>query len=309
MIPALDHFQNFVRYRKANLGHESCDYERTCWDFYSSKINAQWIDNDYFCFGTYPFMDGHAFGFFELKGGTEENQREAWAQTRAQFVGPLYGPINGSTFLPYKFISMTNGGPIFPGEWESAPSVANFFNACRPKKVVKYRSAYRTHFDGVIEVSEPFVQDWYDQGFSLEHIELGSSGTADALLNLIDAIFSGNWGYESMTKVQFQNWLQHITAGSNNTPLFYWVQIKDQKVGFAYLSELPDATIIFKTIGILREFQAKGLGNAIAGQLHKVAKSRNAQKCIYALVQVDNRVNRMPDPDISIMREYETYIF
>ena len=213
MIPALDHFQNFVRYRKANLGHESCDYERTCWDFYSSKINAQWIDNDYFCFGTYPFMDGHAFGFFELKGGTEENQREAWAQTRAQFVGPLYGPINGSTFLPYKFISMTNGGPIFPGEWESAPSVANFFNACRPKKVVKYRSAYRTHFDGVIEVSEPFVQDWYDQGFSLEHIELGSPGTADALLNLIDAIFSGNWGYESMTKVQFQNWLQHITAG------------------------------------------------------------------------------------------------
>lgn len=309
MIPTLDHFQNFVRYRKANLGHESCDYERTCWDFYSSKINAQWIDNDYFCFGTYPFMDGYAFGFFELKGGTEENQREAWAQTRAQFVGPLYGPINGSTFLPYKFISMTNGGPIFPGEWESAPSVANFFNACRPKKVVKYRSAYRTHFDGVIEVSEPFVQDWYDQGFSLEHIELGSSGTADALLNLIDAIFSGNWGYESMTKVQFQNWLQHITAGSNNTPLLYWVQIKDQKVGFAYLSELPDATIIFKTIGILREFQAKGLGNAIAGQLHKVAKSRNAQKCIYALVQVDNRVNRMPDPDISIMREYETYIF
>ena len=309
MIPVLDHFQNFVRYRKANLGHESYDYERTCWDFYSSKINAQWIDNDYFCFGTYPFMDGHAFGFFELKGGTEENKREAWAQTRAQFVGPLYGPINGSTFLPYKFISMTNGSPIFPGELESAPSVAQFFNACRPKKVVKYRSAYRTHFDGVIEVSEPFVQDWYDQGFSLEHIELGSPGTADALLNLIDAIFSGNWGYESMTKVQFQNWLQHITAGSNNTPLLYWVQIKDQKVGFAYLSELPDATIIFKTIGILPEFQAKGLGNAIAGQLHKVAKSRNAQKCIYALVQVDNRVNRMPDPDIAIMREYETYIF
>ena len=62
-------------------------------------------------------------------------------------------------------------------------------------------------------------------------------------------------------------------------------------------------------MGILPEFQAKGIGNAIAGQLHKVAKSRNAQKCIYALVQVDNRVNRMPDPDITIMRQYETYIF
>ena len=71
MIPTHDHFQNFVRYRKANLGYESCDYERTCWDFYSSKTDAQWIDNDYFCFGTYPFMDGHAFWFFELKGGTE----------------------------------------------------------------------------------------------------------------------------------------------------------------------------------------------------------------------------------------------
>jgi hypothetical protein len=298
-----------VRYRKANLGYESCDYERTCWDFYSSKTDAQWIDNDYFCFGTYPFMDGHAFGFFELKGGTEENRQEAWAQTRAQYVGPFYGPINGSTFLPYKSISMTDGSSIFPGEWDNAPSMAKFFNACRPKKVVQYRSAYRTQFDGVIEVSEPFLQGWYDQGFSLENIELDSPITADALLNMIDAIFMGNWGYESMTKAQFQNWLQHITAGSSSTPLLYWVHIKNQKVGFAYLSELPDATIIFKTIGILPEFQAKGIGNAIAGELHKVAKSRNAQKCIYALVQVDNRVNRMPDLDTTIMREYETYIF
>ena len=309
MIPTHDHFQNFVRYRKANLGYESCDYERTCWDFYSSKTDAQWIDNDYFCFGTYPFMDGHAFGFFELKGGTEENRQEAWAQTRAQYVGPFYGPINGSTFLPYKSISMTDGSSIFPGEWDNAPSVAKFFNACRPKKVVQYRSAYRIQFDGVIEVSEPFLQGWYDQGFSLENIELDSPRTADALLNMIDAIFRGNWGYESMTKAQFQNWLQHITAGSSSTPLLYWVHIKNQKVGFAYLSELPDATIIFKTIGILPEFQAKGIGNAIAGELHKVAKSRNAQKCIYALVQLDNRVNRMPDLDITIMREYETYIF
>jgi hypothetical protein len=254
-------------------------------------------------------MDGHAFGFFELKGGTEENRQEAWAQTRAQYVGPFYGPINGSTFLPYKSISMTDGSSIFPGEWDNAPSMAKFFNACRPKKVVQYRSAYRTQFDGVIEVSEPFLQGWYDQGFSLENIELDSPITADALLNMIDAIFMGNWGYESMTKAQFQNWLQHITAGSSSTPLLYWVHIKNQKVGFAYLSELPDATIIFKTIGILPEFQAKGIGNAIAGELHKVAKSRNAQKCIYALVQVDNRVNRMPDLDTTIMREYETYIF
>jgi hypothetical protein len=204
---------------------------------------------------------------------------------------------------------MTDGSSIFPGEWDNAPSMAKFFNACRPKKVVQYRSAYRTQFDGVIEVSEPFLQGWYDQGFSLENIELDSPITADALLNMIDAIFMGNWGYESMTKAQFQNWLQHITAGSSSTPLLYWVHIKNQKVGFAYLSELPDATIIFKTIGILPEFQAKGIGNAIAGELHKVAKSRNAQKCIYALVQVDNRVNRMPDLDTTIMREYETYIF
>jgi len=309
MIPTLEHFENFVRYRSANLGYESRDYERSCWDFYSSKENAQWMDNDFFCMGTYPFMDGHAFGFFELKGGTEEEQRKTWDEIRAQFNGPLYGPINGSTFLPYKFISTTDGSTIFPGEWDNAPSVAQFFNACRPKKVVKYRSAYRTFYDGVIEVSEPFLQGWYEQGFSLEPMDLSSTGTPESLLNMIEAIFKGNWGYESMTRDQFHSWLQSMTAGSANTPLLYWVQIKDQKVGFAYLSELPDATIVFKTIGILPEFQAKGIGNAIAGQLHKVAKSRNAQKCIYALVQVDNRVNRMPDPDITIMREYETYIF
>jgi hypothetical protein len=40
-----------------------------------------------------------------------------------------------------------------------------------------------------------------------------------------------------------------------------------------------------------------------------LAKKKEAKKCIYAMVQIENRVNRMPDPDISIMREYESYIF
>lgn len=309
MTPTPDHFEDFVRYRSANLGYESRDYERNCWDFYSSRPNSQWIDNEYFCMGTYPFMDGHAFGFFELKGGTKESQQEAWSETRAQYEGPLYGPINGSTFLPYKFISMTDGSPVFPGEWDNDPKVAEFFNSCNPKKVIEYRSAYRTYYDGVIEVSEPYLQGWYDKGFSLQPLDLSSEGTPKALLEMIDAIFKNNWGYESMTNEQFQAWLESMTVGSPNIPLLYWVQIKEQRVGFAYLSELPDATLIFKTAGILPEFQAMGVGNAMAGQLHKLAKSRSAEKCIYALVQVDNRVNRMPDPDVTDMRRYETYIF
>ena len=101
---------------------------------------------------------------FRTQRRYKESQQEAWSEARAQYEGPLYGPINGSTFLPYKFISMTDGSPIFPGEWDNDPKVAEFFNSCNPKKVIEYRSAYRTYYDGVIEVLEPYLQVWYDKG-------------------------------------------------------------------------------------------------------------------------------------------------
>jgi len=72
---------------------------------------------------------------------------------------------------------------------------------------------------------------------------------------------------------------------------------------------LNDGSLIFKTLGLLPEYQAQKMGNAVAGKLHQLAQKAGVKKCIYALVQADNRVNRMPDPDITVFRKYHSYSF
>ena len=307
--PNTNHFSDFQIYRSRNLGYDDSFDPKICWDFYSKKVGAEWIDNEAFCIGIYPFMDGHAFGFFELKSKDENLQQNQWNNIKKKYSGQLYGPINGSSFLPYKFISKSDQSPIFEGEWDSTRETIEFMRSMKPKKIIKYRSAYRTSFDEVINVSRPFLSQWVKKGFILETIELDSIDNIINLHNLVDDIFCSNWGYESMDQNQFSSWINSMKNRKNGSSLLYWVKIGKEKVGFAYLFEMPDKTIIFKTLGVLPKFQQQGLGNALACELHLLAKQREAKKCIYAMVQIENRVNRMPDPDISIMREYESYIF
>ena len=60
------------------MGYDDSFDPKICWDFYSKKVGAEWIDNEAFCIGIYPFMDGHAFGFFELKSKYKNLQQNQW---------------------------------------------------------------------------------------------------------------------------------------------------------------------------------------------------------------------------------------
>ena len=76
--PNTHHFSDFQIYRSRNLGYDDFFDPKICWDFYSKKVGAEWIDNEAFCIGIYPFMDGHAFGFFELKSKDKNLQQNQW---------------------------------------------------------------------------------------------------------------------------------------------------------------------------------------------------------------------------------------
>jgi GNAT superfamily N-acetyltransferase len=251
-----------------------------------------------------------AFGYFETEPHADPTAFAAeWAALRSRFPGAWVGPMLGSTFLPYRVVTEDSTAAYFPGEWRTLPEYAVLLGAQNPAKTITYRSAERTDFDGVIQVSQPFLDRWTQQGVSLQPLNPGDSEHVHALRGMIDAVFGGNFGYQALSEPQFDRWRASLASTHGGTPLLHWVQVGERRVGFSYLFALDDGTVIFKTIGLLPEFQAQGLGNAVAGALHQLAKARNAPRCIYALVQADNRVNRMPDPDIRLIRSYAAYFF
>jgi len=64
-----------------------------------------------------------------------------------------------------------------------------------------------------------------------------------------------------------------------------------------------------KTIGILPDWQEKGIGNALVYEVHKFAKNNNIEKVIYALIRTDNKVKHFPKDDTIIFRKYAAFIY
>ena len=91
--PNTNHFSDFQIYRSRNLGYDDSFNPKICWDFYSKKVGAEWIDNEAFCIGIYPFMDGHAFGFLNsnprIKISNKINGRILKKNIAVNFMAPL----------------------------------------------------------------------------------------------------------------------------------------------------------------------------------------------------------------------------
>jgi hypothetical protein len=299
---------------------EFADYDpsetvlRHAWTFFREQPRAQWYDGRGFVLGLYALSEEPeitwAFGYFETEPDVDPEEFAAeWAEVRASAPGPWVGPMLGSTFLPYRVVTEDSGAPYVPGEWRTRPEYALLLDAQGPAKTIHYRSAERTHFQNVIDVSQPFLDRWTAEGFALEPINSADAHQTLELQEVIDQIFRGNFGYQRLSPSQFTRWAASLSDLHSGTPILHWVKVGAKRVGFSYLFALPDGTVVFKTIGLLPELQAQGLGNAVAGALHLLAQERQAPRCIYALVQTENRVNRMPDPDIHLIRSYAAYYY
>tara|TARA_A100001015_G_C14707223_1_gene600628 strand:- start:258 stop:539 length:282 start_codon:yes stop_codon:yes gene_type:complete len=91
--------------------------------------------------------------------------------------------------------------------------------------------------------------------------------------------------------------------------MFHTIYKSKRLIGFARCIEENGETLIFKTVGLIPEYQKLGLGNAITYKVHVDAVKYEYKKIIYALIRSESRVNNMPDPDITRFRTYSSYEF
>ena len=62
--------------------------------------------------------------------------------------------------------------------------------------------------------------------------------------------------------------------------------------------------MILKTMGILPEWQGRGLGNALVHKIHLDAQHRGITSMIYALIRDANQIRNFPRDDARVIREY-----
>lgn len=223
-------------------------------------------------------------------------------------IKKLSGPIQGSTYFPYRFVSYSNGMNFFKGEFFSMPSENDYILSFKPDNIINYKSAVREDFNEILKITQPTYNKLIEKGLKIEVLKNPDLDFYKEIYQITNITFADNWGYENLSFEEFIKFVK--TKESNQSRLsLQKITFRDKLVGFSKYDDESDDTIIFKTAAILPQFQKMGIGIAIAYKGHEDAIELGYKKAIYALVRFNNRVDRMPQPDLVNFREYSSYEF
>lgn len=252
------------------------------------------------------------FGFFHLPTKPEERipfWESICAKARELGTASLAGPIQASTYFPYRFITESDGRPFFDGEYFSQDFAHDFMMGQNPSKVLYFRTGERDRFDGVMAVSKPYFDKASEMGFTIQAHSSVSPTLFSSVFQLIGKIFGSNWSFQQISEEETKL-IYTSEFGKNTRLMLHTYHLNDQMIGFCRYVEHDEKTIICKTLGLLPEYQKMGLGNAGVYTMHADAKRLGYSHMYYALIYDGNRVQQnMPKDDSVIFRKYASYEF
>lgn len=252
------------------------------------------------------------FGFVHFPDSLEE-RKSFWERVcqKAKKMGAhsLVGPIQASTYFPYRFITETDGRPFFDGEYFSQDFAHEFMMTQNPSKVQYYRTGERDRFDGVMAVSKPYFDKAVELGFTIQAHSSVSPELFSSIFQLVGQIFGSNWSFQQISEEEMKM-VYASEFGKSTRLVLHTYHLNDKMIGFCRYVEHNERTLICKTLGILPEYQKMGLGNAGVYTMHSDALRLGYSHMYYALIYDGNRVQKnMPKDDSVIFRKYASYEF
>lgn len=248
------------------------------------------------------------FGFFEIIKSHHFNilWQSMLSNAKQWGITKIFGPVNGTVWHPYRVISETSNEPFFIHEPLSSTSYFNLLAASNPQLQLDYHSAYRTHFEIILQQTARSYVEMGSNRIAIVKEELNPN-VLKMIYELSVSIFSQNPGYYPLLYSDFVN-LYSQSESRVSKPVIFMVYHNQDPIGFSYNLE-EGSHLIMKTIGVKKEWQEKGVGNALVHEIHQYAQRSHKTKVIYALIRVDNKIQHFPKDDVHIFRKYSAFVF
>lgn len=250
------------------------------------------------------------FGFFESENNNKLLDfiwKSILEESKKIDCQKILGPVNGSIWHQYRFVSKSNKEITFPSEPITKSYYFDFFASKKTVKVTEYHSAYRTNFDVILKYTEPSYQKAIDKNVEIVRITNFDLELLKVIYRFSSQIFSKSWGFVPLNFEEFLE-LYNSEKIEDFIGSLYLTKVEDRIVGFCMNIETEDA-IIMKTIAVIPEFQKHGLGNALVYAVHNEAKTKNKDYVIYALINKKNKIQHFPQEEVVILREYVAFEF
>ncbi len=256
-------------------------------------------------------------GFFESTDEPEPaagvlSAAESWLSERGKKL--LWGPMNGSTWHSYRFVTSGSGRPPFflepynpayyPRLWESAgwKPAKRYFSALVPRDRWMggpWASHWRAYIDAGYGFRTADMRRWREE--------------MRLLFRLSRCIFRRNAGFAEISEAEFMRMNQGSSFLLRPQNLLFALEPGGREIGF--LLTLPDeirrvralgrspglagklrflatpresGTLLFKTIGVLPGMRKVRPGAALLHEAEKLFASEGWRESIHALMSEDN---------------------
>jgi ribosomal protein S18 acetylase RimI-like enzyme len=216
-------------------------------------------------------------------------------------IGSLTGPMQFSTWHPYRFISRMGTSPYFPGEQRVPEAYHGDFLAAGFSDLAEYQSIYVRGYVKAWIIGMALGVKRGLRGMEIKVFGAGEMpGLMPELYRLSREIFKDNFLYGH---VAYEDFLE-LSAGSKAPDAALIMLLRNGvPAAFAYSYGIgpyspktggkAGRTAVLKTLGVAPAFRGRGLGYSVSYLTHLHWKERGARNVIHAYMKSDNRSRAM----------------
>lgn len=235
---------------------------------------------------------------------------------KRQGVNTVIGPMNGSTWRSYRFITERGSEPGFFLEPDNPDEYPGYFVEAGFYPIEQYESAVCYDLSVKDERLAKAEERIKEEGIGIRKLDIEKF---EDELNIIYQIslegFKDNVLYTPMGKEDFIK--QYLPLRDIIIPDLVLIAEDKDKTPIGFMFALPDInqlkrgqkidTVILKTIAVLPERRSVGIGSLLLGRVVETASKMNYKKAVFALIHRANNSRNIAVHYGRTMRTYTLY--
>ncbi|MEY2986693.1 MAG: hypothetical protein RJB13_214 [Pseudomonadota bacterium] len=246
--------------------------------------------------GSLGFMEFSQTSQGEYAASTLITEALDWLKSHG--VLTVYGPMDFNSWFNYRFkLQNSDEGLSVNHPWEPGASepYEQLFRSLGFTDSVKYSSYFFTLSDNsqwmehITQLSVDYERA-IGAGFKIRDISPHHTSEQDirSIFEISNAAFAGQPMFEQIPFALFSAITLPALTQYNSAPSKICFDSHNRPIGFMFAFLLDDL-IVYKSIAVLPEFQAMGIGNAMTLELCRFGMKHNITKCVGALIRSGNK--------------------
>ena len=223
------------------------------------------------------------------------------------------GPMDGTTWRRYRFVTRRGGEPPFFLEPDNPDTYPAWFEQSGFSPLARYFSNLDPDLGW--QVPEAMQARLEKRGIRIRPLNPDDFvGELDRIYAISTASFRHNFLYSPISRDEFLAMYDRLRPGVQ-PELVLFAEYRKTPVGFVFaIGDLLNArpgerpeTVIIKSLAVLPEWNGKGVGPLLMAAATSNARGLGYRRGIHALMHEDNRSRSLSGHHGTVMREYVLY--